>query len=192
MKPIDKNKRAKARALCEVDDLPDEEIAQRLKIGRTTISRWKVADSQAGNPWARGSLVHDRYEAEQNARIDAAAKKGITKDSVLNEFAALGFTNFTDLVNVKPGNVVEIKPLKQLGEAAKAIKAIKQRRTVRTDKDGNQTEEIQTEIITHDKVGALTKMGEELGMFKTPAEKMQEVGVLAFYRDLVAKRKGRQ
>ena len=102
----------------------------------------------------------ERLQAEHLEAI------GITAQKVLEEYAKIGFSNLSDFVN---GNnrVLELKHLpKNISAAVKKIKQV-------SKIDGDGVETITAEIELHDKVQALNKMAEKLGLFEAHNDQLK-------------------
>lgn len=86
--------------------------------------------------------------------MDARSKRtGITQDRVLQELAAIGFSRATDFVRIDESGRVVLTPTDALTED--------QRRAIAGIKDGK----FGVELKLYDKLRALEKLGEHLGMF---------------------------
>lgn len=91
-------------------------------------------------------------DAIQEAMNERSSRTEITQDMVIQELAAIGFSRATDYVRIQDG-IVLIKDTDGLTDAQKtAISSIE---------DGKYG----VKIRLHDKVRALEKIGEHLGMF---------------------------
>lgn len=87
------------------------------------------------------------------AAMDARSKRtGITQDMVLNELAAIGFSKATDYVRIQDG-IVLIHDTEDLTDAQKSA--------IASIEDGKYG----VKIRFHDKIRALEKIGDHLGMF---------------------------
>lgn len=86
--------------------------------------------------------------------MDARAKRTeITQDRVLQELAAIGFSRTTDFIRIDQMGHVILTPTDELTED--------QQRAIAGIKDGK----FGVELKLHDKLRALEKLGEHLGMF---------------------------
>lgn len=100
-------------------------------------------------------------EAIQKAVLDRQQRTEITQDMVIRELASIGFARATDFVHVRDGRVI-IDDTDDLTDAQKgAIAGIKE------GKFG-------IEVKLHDKVRALEKLGEHLGMFSGKGNESEE------------------
>lgn len=88
----------------------------------------------------------------------------ITQDRVLAEFAAIGFTNFTDLASWNE-DTLSFTPSDELEENAKrSVKSVKSKRTIRKDESG-ETITVEMEVTQHDKLSALDKLAKHLNLY---------------------------
>jgi phage terminase small subunit len=104
----------------------------------------------------------DIVAAVAEAKAERARRTGISADRVLEEFALIGFSNVGDYVVDDAGRLVlaEGAPV----EAQRALSSVKQRtRTVEMGEATVVTHEVEYKLW--DKVGALTKLGQHLGLF---------------------------
>lgn len=180
--------KTRARRMFEIDGLSKAEIARTFQVNVNTIKKW-CTDYK----WRdRGSLGREIAETEEKSMIDEAAKAGVTRGRVLAEIAALGFSDIRQLYDVVDGKVF-LKPLDSLPPAVtRTIRKLKQKTTRRISQDGDSEEDTTLDIEMYGKEGSLRMMGEELGMFKTPLEKkIEEIGVLGFFRAEAAKRRAK-
>lgn len=91
-------------------------------------------------------------EEIQKRKKSAAEKLEITRDSVLKELAAIGFSNITDFVTIS-GRMVCVKDTDMVAaDKLPALASIKEGMTG-------------IEVKTHDKVRALEMLGKYLGLF---------------------------
>ena len=112
--------------------------------------------------------VYDAIHARMGLMLDTL---NISADMVLEELAVLGFVNMADLVEWGPDGV-RVKSSAEIGMNTKAVAQIKETRTViGSDKaSGKDVLKIVTEIKLHDKLKALTKLGDHLGLFTQKVE----------------------
>lgn len=96
-------------------------------------------------------------EAIQAAMDARAQRTEITQDRVLQELAAIGFARITDCAQIVGGRVVVMDTDNLTDTQRSAIMGIKE------GKFG-------LEVKMHDKIRALEKLGEHLGMFSGKAE----------------------
>lgn len=190
----DSRTKAKARRLCEYDGLSDESIAEIVGISRKTLSNWKEKAEQEGDPWSKGRYSQELYEKEKAAKIKAVESHGWDQGRVLAELGLLAGSDISQYVETLPDGTVQVKDISKLGEISRAIKSVKGRKTTRkaSGKKGADTlEDATLELVLHDKLGALTLIGKELGMFKSEGEKAMEAGIFAYYREQALKRRGK-
>lgn len=101
-------------------------------------------------------------DAIQEAMNERSSRTEITQDMVIRELAAIGFSKATDYVRIQDG-IVLIKDTDGLTDAQKtAISSIE---------DGKYG----VKIRLHDKVRALEKIGEHLGMFHGKSDSDEDV-----------------
>lgn len=101
-------------------------------------------------------------DAIQEAMNERSSRTEITQDMVIQELAAIGFSRATDYVRIQDG-IVLIKDTDGLTDAQKtAISSIE---------DGKYG----VKIRLHDKVRALEKIGEHLGMFHGKSDSDENV-----------------
>lgn len=91
-------------------------------------------------------------EAIQTAMDARSSRTGITQDMVLRELAAIGFSRATDYAQIKGGCVVLTDTETLTDDQKRALASIEE------GKFG-------VKVRLHDKVRALEKLGEHLGMF---------------------------
>ena len=94
-----------------------------------------------------------------------AARTEITQDEVMAELARIGFADIRDLFEWDEERVAYVPSENLTADQAAAIAAVEASTVRFTDKEGNKTERIQLKLKTHDKLGALEKLGRHLGMF---------------------------
>ena len=100
-------------------------------------------------------------EAIQKAIARREERTQITQDMVLRELAAIGFAKATDYVTIESGQVV-INDTASLTDAQRGAIA-----SIERTKYG-------TKVRLHDKVRALEKLGEHLGMFNGKGAQQEE------------------
>lgn len=134
---------AKQEAFCEeyLIDLNATQAAIRAGYSERT------ADSQ-GPALLRKTHVADRIAQLKKKR---SKKTGITAERVLEELAAIGFSDIGDVVEWGPGGV-RLKPSEEIGETRRIVESVSEGR------DGIR-------IKLHNKLGALRSIGDHLGMF---------------------------
>ena len=76
---------AKARALCEVESIPQREIAARLGVTDRTIANWSERGMPLPimGPWIKGQHSAAVQQKIEESTIEAAARRGMTKDYFL-------------------------------------------------------------------------------------------------------------
>lgn len=187
--------RARARRLCEYDGFSDERIEDIVGCSRRSITHWRRQDRLKGDPWVKGRFSQELLEKEQSAKVRAIEAQGWNEGRVLAELGLIAGSDIKDLLVVLKDGSVKMRDLATLGEKSRVIKTIKQRKTTRKDgrgKDADTLEDCTLEVQVWDKIPALVKIGEQLGMFKTDGEKAVEAGIFAFYRQQLAERRGRK
>lgn len=98
-------------------------------------------------------------------RAVVAERSQVTIQQVIEELAAIAFTDLRDVVSWD-GDTVILKDSAELSPAAAAsVREVKQTRTVTRGKDDYEQIRDQREIKLHDKVQALKLLGTHLGMF---------------------------
>lgn len=97
---------------------------------------------------------------------EMSLRTGITAERVLQEFAAIGFSNLLDYRFDDYGHIDLADGASE--DAVKAISKIKRRKI--HDKDGNEIGQ-ETEITLWDKVAALDKLGKHLGLWDNETPK---------------------
>lgn len=98
----------------------------------------------------------DIQAAIQEGRLAQSRRTEITADRVLEELAAIGFARATDYAGVKDG-AVQVCDTDQLTDV--------QSRAIAGIKEGKYG----VEVTLCDKIRALSKLGEHLGLFSCPA-----------------------
>lgn len=101
-------------------------------------------------------------DAIQEAMNERSSRTEITQDMVLRELAAIGFSKATDYVNIQDG-VVRLKDTDGMTDAQKSA--------IASIEDGKYG----AKVRLHDKVRALEKLGEHLGMFHGKSDSDEDV-----------------
>jgi transposase len=188
----DSRTKAKARRLYEYDGISQESIAEIVGVSRKSIENWMDKAAEEGDPWLKGRYSQEIREKEQAAKVKAIEDHGWNQGRVLAELGLIAGSDIAAYVDVREDGSVRLKDVTRLGELSRAIKSVKGRTTLRKgDKGKGILEDATLELVLHDKLGALTLIGKELGMFKTEAEKVMEAGIFAYYREQAAKRRGK-
>ena len=100
-------------------------------------------------------------DALAKAQAERSKRTGISAERVLAELAKVGFANLADIVQ----DDGSLRPMDTLArDDTAAINAITRKRTIRRDKDGAETETVETSVKLLDKVQALTKLAAHLGI----------------------------
>lgn len=129
---------------------------------KVAYPKCKKEDS-ARKAGSRLLTIVDIQEYIQERINERQKRTEVTQDKVLNELAAIAFTNATEFATVK-GNFVKIKNTDELEEnTKKAIVSIKE------GKNG-------VEVATASKIQALELLGRHLGMFKDKLEISKPTG----------------
>lgn len=123
-------------------------------------------------------LTNAKIVAEiEKAQKILSYRTGVTPERVLAELAKVGFSDIRQLVQWR-SNVTEIGEDPETGEPQlKAFNEVQIRDSFEVDDDTaaaisevSQTKDGALKVKMHDKLGALVKIGQHLGMFKTPAK----------------------
>lgn len=122
--------------------------------------------SQQGSRLLRHAKVRPRIHQLQQ---EAIARNGLNRDRIIQELAAVGFSDPTELFCDGRDGVMQIRPVHEWSPAARrAIKGVKTKfYPAKEDRDGNvyDAEHYVLEFQFWDKTSALVKLGENLGMF---------------------------
>lgn len=103
-------------------------------------------------------------ERQAKTREIAERKFKVTTASVIEELAALAFSNMGDYLSWGPDGV-SIVPSDALSRSQlAAVSKVTQRETTRT-RDGETTVNVTTTLELHDKVAGLDRLGKHLGGF---------------------------
>lgn len=154
--------RAKARAMYEAGNSM-RDIENELRIDLNTILDWSHKEA-----WVKGKSQAEIRQAEHNIVVEAAAKHGLTKERILEELAILALADPADLYDEDADGVKKLKSFKDMGKASRTIKGIKTRTNRRYNiKTPDEVDIEQTvDVVTIDKLGALTEAGNILGIKK--------------------------
>ncbi|KPK09577.1 MAG: hypothetical protein AMS20_00200 [Gemmatimonas sp. SG8_28] len=108
-------------------------------------------------------------EALADQLADMMARTGIEAQDVLEEIRRLAYSDMRDYVSWGPDHVTLVESSTLTEEQARAVKKVKMTETSTTvvQKDGSErtTSRTQVEFELHDKVDALTKLGQYLKLF---------------------------
>lgn len=111
--------------------------------------------------YAQGQRLLKKVEAQeylQELMNERSKRTEITADRVLEELAAIAFSDRTELAQVGKHGEVNFTPTEQLPDEIKKIIA------------GIENGKYGTKVTTYDKVKALELLGKHLGMFVTKIE----------------------
>lgn len=127
-------------------------------------------EAKIGSPNGTRLLRNARIAAEISRRQQERSKRtGITADRVLEELAAIAFSDLRNVVTWGgEGEAVHVTPIPsaEIAEApARAVQRIKARVRTVSGEDTSETT-VETEVVLHDKLGALTLIARHLGMLK--------------------------
>lgn len=105
------------------------------------------------------------------AQADRSKRTGITADRVLRELAAVGFARLPDVASWDTGDL-DLTPSGELDDDdARAIQSVSQVvKFIKTLDGGERMMSRERTVKLHDKVKALTKIGEHIGMWKKEPE----------------------
>ena len=137
----------KQKRFCEeyLIDLNATQAAIRAGYKNSDIGRQLITKNHV-------SEYIEKLKKERSKRTE------ITVDRVLEELAAIAFSDRTDIAKIEDGGVVIFTPTDQLDkDAKKTISGIE------SGKDG-------TKVKTYDKIKALELIGKHLGMFTANAD----------------------
>jgi phage terminase small subunit len=122
-----------------------------IRAGYSPKTAQEQSSRLLSNVMVRAAVAEAKRARSKRTQIEA--------DDVVRELAAIGFSRLTDVVSWQEGpwgTEVTVKPSDQIdGRAVASIKPV----LVGKLRTG-------VEIKLHDKLGALTKLGEHLGMWK--------------------------
>lgn len=125
---------------------------------------YKDAGYKAGNNNSAAVSAHQlfknakvqKYFAWRLEQIRRATNMDVNQQRVVLELNRLAFSKISDVCNWDENGVITVKNVDDLSDDALAsIKKIRCIHSVRTDKDGNETETTTLEIEQHDKKAAL-------------------------------------
>lgn len=112
--------------------------------------------------------VQAAITAAQQARSERVS---VTADRVLEELAALAFTNLRDVATWGAEGGLDLRASDDLAPAeAAALREVKLTRTTYRNKDGGETERETREVKMHDKLQAVVQIGKHLGMWPSKVE----------------------
>lgn len=111
--------------------------------------------------YAQGQRLLKKVEAQeylQKLMDERSQRTEITADRVLQELAAIAFSDRTAIAQIEDGGIVTFTPTDQLDKDAK--------KTI----SGIENGKYGTKVTTYDKVKALELIGKHLGMFTSGAD----------------------
>lgn len=117
-------------------------------------------------------LLHrDKIKKEIDRRIEARSKKtGITQERVIQELAKIAFSDIKNIFDPQTGN---LRPVDKMdSDSTAAIAGI----TIDENKfGGTKIFSTTKKIRMYDKIRALERLGQHLGMFKEKTEGAEEI-----------------
>lgn len=106
-------------------------------------------------------------DAVARAKADRAKRTGITADRVLRELAAVGFARLPDVAKWGEDDLTLADSDALTDDDARAIQSVTQvEKVIKSLGNGETLMSRERTIKLHDKVKALTKIGDHLGMWK--------------------------
>lgn len=122
----------------------------------------KTAGSQAFDLLQKPEI----QEAVQLAMAARSERTEITQDMVLQELARIGFSDVREMMAWTDSSASFVPSHEIEDDQARAIQSVKSRRRTTESKDGDVIHEThELEVRCYDKVSALHKVGQHLGMF---------------------------
>lgn len=123
----------------------------------------RTANEQASRLLAQVSVA----DAVARAKADRAKRTGITADRVLRELAAVGFARLPDVARWGEDDLTLKDSDALTDDDARAIQSVTQvEKVVKTLGQGETLMSRERTIKLHDKVKALTKLGDHIGLWK--------------------------
>jgi phage terminase small subunit len=114
-------------------------------------------------------------DAIARAKADRAKRTGITADRVLRELAAVGFARLPDVARWGSDDLTLTDSDALADDDARAIQSVTQtEKFIKTIGEGEQLLSRERTIKLHDKVKALTKLGDHLGIWQKEPEPQGE------------------
>ena len=115
-------------------------------------------------------LNRDKIKKEIDRRIAARSKKtGITQERVIQELAKIAFSDIKNIFDPQTGN---LRPVDKMdSDSTAAIAGI----TIDENKLGTKIFSTTKKIRMYDKIRALERLGQHLGMFKEKTEGAEEI-----------------
>lgn len=110
-------------------------------------------------------------DAVARAKADRAKRTGITADRVLRELAAVGFARLPDVAKWGSDDLTLMDSDQLSDDDARAIQSVtQQEKFVKTLDRGEQLWSRERTIKMHDKIKALTKIGDHVGLWQKDPE----------------------
>jgi phage terminase small subunit len=134
-------------------DLNGRQAAIRAGLGKSVKSATEMASRLRKNPAVAAAISALMTE-----------RSGVTAAAVVGELGAIAFSRISNYLKIQDGRLVlAIKDLNALpDEAVAAIAKLKER----VNDDGS----ISIEVELHDKITALTRLGQSISLFKEKSE----------------------
>lgn len=106
-------------------------------------------------------------EAVARAKAERSARIGLTADRVLEELAAVAFARMPDYAEWGTGKQMGLKLSEELTDhqAAAVAQVVETEKFIKTVGEDEQLMSRERSIKLHDKVPALVKLGQHIGMF---------------------------
>lgn len=167
----DAKTRARARALYEAG-YSFSQIADQVPASVRILKDWCKKEG-----WIKGESAPELHRKEQAKLEKEAEEAGIDRARILKELALVGFSDMADYVDVHDhSGATRVRGWGEMNQArpgaSRVVKKIREKRTIRqtNDQSGDILVDQTFEFELHDKLGALSEMGNILGIKKAPAE----------------------
>ncbi|MFS8368431.1 terminase small subunit [Acetobacter oryzifermentans] len=147
-------------------------VEEYLSNGENVVAAYRAVYSKAANEktaWTNGArmlkstrvaqVIHEAHQRAKKRTDKIMERYAITKENVLREFARIGFSDVTDIVSVKDGQVVVKDTDDVSDDARRAISEISES----INESGDRT----IKVKSHSKIAALTALAKHLGLDKS-------------------------